>query len=130
MGEARCGAYTAFALPEPGAEKAETMKTPKNVTIRRTGDADGKSLVRLAGLDSKHVPPGNFLIAEVDGTGWAAVAIESGEVLADPFRHTADLVEMLQLRAARIRDVESPEPLRKHGVARLAAAFGITSSSA
>src|SRR4051794_19962163 len=101
MGEARCGAYAVSRSPNSGAEKRETMKTPENVTIRRTGDADGASLVRLASLDSKHVSPGTFLIAEVDGTGWAAVQIESGEVLADPFRHTADLVEMLQLRASR-----------------------------
>jgi hypothetical protein len=95
--------------------------TPENVTIRRAGAADGESLVRLAGLDSKHVPAGNFLIAEIDGVGWAAVALESGEVLADPFRPTADLVEMLQLRAARIREVESPAPMRKQGLARMAA---------
>jgi hypothetical protein len=95
--------------------------TPEDVTIRRTGAADGAALVRLAGLDSKHVPPGNFLIAEVDGEGWAAVALESGEVLADPFRPTADLVEMLRLRAGRIRDVDSPVLPRKRGLARMAA---------
>jgi hypothetical protein len=106
------------------------MKTPENVTIRRTGAADGKSLVRLAGLDSKHVPRGDFLIAEVDGQAWAAVALESGEVLADPFRHTADLVHMLQLRATRTHQVEAPAIVRKRGFARMAAAFGITSSSA
>ena len=105
------------------------MKTLENVTIRRAGEADGASLRRLAGLDSKRVPPGNLLLAEVDGKGWAAVAIESGEVIADPFQHTAHLVEMLQLRATRIRDVERPEPLGKRGFARLAAAFGVTSST-
>jgi hypothetical protein len=98
-----------------------TMKTPEDITIRRTGPADGKSLVRLAGLDSKHVPPGGFLIAEVGGVGWAAVALESGEVLADPFRPTADLVEILRLRVARIREVESPDPARKRGLAGMAA---------
>ncbi|HEY3193197.1 MAG TPA: hypothetical protein VGJ61_10455 [Solirubrobacterales bacterium] len=61
------------------------------------------------------------MIAEVDGEGWAAVALESGEVLADPFRPTADLVEMLRLRAGRIRDVESPVLPRKRGLARMAA---------
>jgi hypothetical protein len=94
---------------------------PESVTIRRAGAADYESLVRLAGVDSKNVPPGNFLIAVVDGKGWAAVALESGEVLADPFRPTAHLVEMLQLRAARIREVESPDLVRKRGLARVAA---------
>jgi hypothetical protein len=90
------------------------------ITIRRAGAADGESLVRLAGLDSKHVPPGTFLIAEIDGEQWAAVALESGEALADPFRHTADIVEMLQLRAARIRELESPDLVRKRGFAAAA----------
>jgi len=89
-----------------------------DITIRRSGAGDGKSLVRLAELDSKHVPPGDFLIAEVDGEVPAAVPLESGEVLADPFKRTANLVEMLRLRAARIREVERPDPVRR-GVARL-----------
>jgi len=46
-----------------------------DITIRRSGAGDGKSLVRLAELDSKHVPPGDFLIAEVDGEVPAAVAL-------------------------------------------------------
>jgi hypothetical protein len=100
---------------------AEATKTPEDITIRRTGAADGEALVRLAGLDSKHVPAGDFLLAEVDGVGWAAVAIDSGEALADPFQHTAHLVEMLQLRATRIREVESPDLARKRGLARMAA---------
>ena len=99
----------------------DATKTPEDITIRRTEAADAKALVRLAGLDSKHVPPGNFLIAEVEGVGWAAIAIESGEVLADPFRPTADLVQMLQLRAARIREVERPDLMRKRGLARMTA---------
>lgn len=98
------------------------MKTPENITIRRAGAADGESLVRLAGLDSKHVPPGDFLVAEVDGDECAAVALESGELLADPFRPTAHICEMLRLRAARIREVESPDPVRKQGLAGMAAA--------
>jgi hypothetical protein len=98
------------------------MKPTENITIRRAGAADGESLVRLAGLDSKHVPPGDCLIAEVGGEQCAAVALESGEVIADPFRPTAHIVEMLRLRAARIREVESPDLVRKRGLAGMAAA--------
>jgi hypothetical protein len=92
------------------------------ITIRRAGAADGESLVRLAGLDCKQVPPGDCLIAEVDGEQLAAVALETGEVLADPFHPTAHLVEMLRLRAARIREVDSPELVRKRGLAGMPAA--------
>jgi hypothetical protein len=95
-------------------------RTPEDITIRRSGAADGEALVRLAGLDSKHVPPGDFLIAEVDGEGWAAIALQGGEVLANPFQPTADLVDMLRLRAARIREVEGSDPVRKGGLASVA----------
>ena len=88
-------------------------EVPLDLTIRRAGADDEESLVRLAGLDSKHVPPGTFLIAEVDGEHRAAVAIESGEVLADPFHHTAHLADMLRRRAARLRAFERPDPVRK-----------------
>jgi hypothetical protein len=99
------------------------MKTPENITIRRAGAADGESLVRLAGLDTKRVPSGDCLIAEINGEQCAAaVELESGEVLADPFRPTAHLVEMLRLRAARIREVESPDAVRKRGLAGMPAA--------
>jgi hypothetical protein len=100
------------------------MKSPENITIRRAGAADDASLVQLAELDSKHVPPGDLLIAEVDGVGWAAIALGSGEVIADPFRPTAHLVEMLRLRAARIREVDSPDVLRRGGLAGLTARAG------
>ena len=97
------------------------MKTPDSVTIRRAGAADGESLVRLAGLDSKRLPTGNFLIAEVDGEEWAAVELESGDVLADPFRPTANVAALLRMRAARIRELESPAQVPKQGLAGMAA---------
>jgi hypothetical protein len=88
---------------------------PENITIRRAVAGDGASLVRLAQLDSKRPPSGSFLMAEVDGQPWAAIELESGEVLADPFHPTADLAEMLWLRAARIRAVEQPGLAPKRG---------------
>jgi hypothetical protein len=87
-----------------------TTATPEHITIRRAQSADGESLLRLAQLDSRRLPPpGTFLIAEVDGEPRAAVTLESDEVIADPFRPSADLVEMLRLRAARIREAEIRE---------------------
>jgi hypothetical protein len=37
---------------------------------------------------------------------WAAVAVESGAAIADPFRPSADLVELLRFRAERMRGGE------------------------
>jgi hypothetical protein len=78
------------------------------VTIRRAGSSDGRALDRLAGRDSQRLPSDDFLIAEVGGEPWAALGIHSGVVVADPFRPSADLVELLRLRAERLRGVGGP----------------------
>jgi hypothetical protein len=101
-----------------------SIAMPDCITIRRAAADDGESLIRLAGLDSRRVPLGNFLIAEVEGEAWAAVAIESGEVIADPFHHTADICQLLRLRAARIREAANPASIRKQGFAGMVAATG------
>jgi hypothetical protein len=108
-------------IKRDGHAVPDAKRRPESLTIRKAGTVDEESLIRLAGLDSKHVPPGTFLIAEVDGEDRAAVAIESGEVLADPFHHTADIAEMLQVRASRLREIEHPVPARKRGLADVAA---------
>jgi hypothetical protein len=105
----------------PSRDVERRVRSPENVTIRRAVADDGLSLVRLAGLDSKRLPTGSFLMAEVNGEPWAAVELESGEVLADPFHPTADLAEMLRLRAARIRAVEQPGLAPKRGFRRITA---------
>ena len=47
-----------------------------------------------------------------DGEIRAAVAVESGRAIADPFRPTADLVALLRARAAQIRRRRRRRPLR------------------
>jgi hypothetical protein len=73
------------------------------VTVRRATDGDAAALVRLAALDSANVLPGPVLVAEVDGTPMAAISLADGRVVADPFERTADLVELLRVRAAQSR---------------------------
>lgn len=81
--------------------------TDLSLTIRRAGVADSGALVRLAALDSAKPPAGDSLVAEVGGELWAAVEIESGAAVADPFRPSADLVELLRFRVSRMRSEES-----------------------
>jgi len=73
------------------------------ITIRHAAADDMKSLERLAALDSRRVPSGELFVAEVDGRLLAATSIDTGAVIADPFEHTAAIVELLhvQARAAR-----------------------------
>jgi len=73
------------------------------ITIRFAYPDDTAALRRLATLDSKAVPGGPLLVAEVTGELWAAVSItDEGPPIADPFRYTAELVTLLQERAHRL----------------------------
>jgi hypothetical protein len=69
------------------------------LTIRRASDADGVALNRLAALDSSRPPSGDVLIAEVGAELWAAIDVQSGEAIADPFRPSGELVDLLRVRA-------------------------------
>jgi hypothetical protein len=89
-----------------------------SVIIRAAGPVDGAALRRIAQRDSRAVPDGELLIAEVDGEAQAAIALASGEVIADPFRHTAELVRMLFLRRSQLRG-EVHGPRRRATVPRL-----------
>jgi hypothetical protein len=73
------------------------------ITIRHAAADDMKSLERLAALDSRRVPSGELFVAEVDGRLLAATSIDTGAVIADPFEHTAALVELLQIQARTAR---------------------------
>jgi hypothetical protein len=71
--------------------------TDQALTIRPADLADLAALDRLAELDSSYPPTGDVLVAEVGGELWAAVEVDSGAAIADPFRPTADLVELLRV---------------------------------
>jgi len=73
--------------------------TEKTLTIRPADLADLAGLDRLAALDSASPPTGDVLVAEVGGELWAALEIDSGATIADPFRPSGELVELLRLHA-------------------------------
>ncbi len=72
------------------------------IAIRSATAHDHDELVRLAALDTAAEPAGRVLLAEVDGEVQAAVEVATGRVVADPFRPTADVADLLRLRAARL----------------------------
>jgi hypothetical protein len=74
-----------------------------SVLIRAARGSDGPALRRLAELDSRPLPEGDLLIAESDDEVVAALSIETGDRVADPFRRTADVVDLLAFRARRMR---------------------------
>jgi hypothetical protein len=77
--------------------------TDTTLTIRRASDVDDVALNRLAALDSASPPTGNVLIAEMGEELWAAIEVDSGDAIADPFRPSGELVELLRFRAHAIR---------------------------
>jgi hypothetical protein len=82
----------------PGAE----LTGP--ILIRYSRDDDHAALERLAALDSRTLPKGPFLLAEVDGELVAAAPLDLDiEPLSDPFMPTANLRELLRLRARHVR---------------------------
>jgi hypothetical protein len=95
------------------------LTTAPSVLIRAARGSDGAALRNLAALDSSAVPAGRLLIAETDGDLVAALDQESGAHIADPFRPTADVVALLQLRSDR-KDVARRRGLAERLGLRLA----------
>jgi hypothetical protein len=92
------------------------------VTVRHATAADGAALTRLAALDSARPPAEPVLLAEVDGIPMAAVSLADGRVVADPFERTAELVELLRVRAAQARGSRAPAAARPRLAGRAEAA--------
>jgi hypothetical protein len=72
------------------------------ITVRRALASDTSALTRLAELDSATAPRGPALVAEADSRLLAALPLGSGRAIADPFEPTAEVVALLELRAAQL----------------------------
>jgi hypothetical protein len=70
------------------------------LTIRHASENDLPALADLAALDARRIPSGELFVAEVEGRLLAAVSIDTGAVVADPFRHTDSIVKLLRLQAS------------------------------
>ena len=62
-----------------------------------------EAIERLAQLDSARRPAGPVLVAAVGGEPMAALPLDGGPAIADPFQRTAALVSLLELRVAQMR---------------------------
>ena len=76
-----------------------------DLKVRTATVDDAPSLLRLARLDSQGRPPsGTILVAQDRGVIVAAMSVEDGATIADPFRSTAPIVAMLRVRADQLND--------------------------
>lgn len=73
------------------------------IDLRLCRVGDDAELARLAALEGVEVPAGRFVLAELNGRLVAALALVSGEFLADPFVATKDIRRLLELRASQLR---------------------------
>src|SRR4051812_49310095 len=80
------------------------MNTPRSFTIRPATAADEDPLRRLAALDSRPAIKGPALVAEMYGAVVAAISVDSGRTIADPFIYTSEL--SAALRETRTRSLQ------------------------
>jgi len=81
-------------------QRRESQDAP--LTIRHAVATDLSALERLAALDSRRLPSGELFVAEIAGRLRAAVSVDTGAVIADPFEHTAAIVDVLRLHASAV----------------------------
>jgi hypothetical protein len=86
------------------------------ILLRRSRPDDTTALRRLAELDSRSLPDGAFLLAEVGD-----VLVDAAPI-ADPFEPTDDVCHLLQLRARQMRTrtithrLDDPTGARQRGL--------------
>lgn len=80
------------------------------VTVRQAHALDAPELERLAALDSGAVPGLPALIAERDYRVIAALPLAAGRPVADPFEPSAELVDLLRLRAEQLNRETTTRP--------------------
>jgi hypothetical protein len=73
------------------------------ISLRLAGPSDRAELERLAILDERPLPPAPHLLARSDGELTAALSLATGEIVADPFRRTAEVQRLLEAHAAGAR---------------------------
>ena len=101
----RAGAVARLKAVTPRAAQPE-----RDILIREARPSDHLAIQALAVLDAAEQPLGRVLVAEVDGSIVAALPLGGASPFADPFRHTADLVALLEARAKQI----AHEPARRN----------------
>ena len=93
---AACSGVAARARRDPRTRWA-------SLTVRLATSADRPALERLAALDGAEPPAAPVLIGSMMAQPVAALSLADGNVVADPFAPTCELVELLRLRARQLR---------------------------
>jgi hypothetical protein len=95
---------------------ATTAEDLDRIAIRRSRPGDGHAIDDLAALDGREWCGGPALVAETDGSLLAVLPLAGAAPFADPFRPTAEVVELLEVRAEQLG---ADLPRHRGGLARL-----------
>src|SRR5207248_8077373 len=90
-----------LALPPEPVPK-DPMYPANAHMIRLATEEDARALYQLAQLDSQRPLGGNVLIGELDDKPAAAISLNDNRVAADPFQRTAQLTQLLRMRASSL----------------------------
>ena len=77
-------------------------EAPGRIEIRLAAERDEAALRRLAALDGSELRQGGWLLALADGALTAALRLDDGTVLADPFARTTAVRHLLQTWATQL----------------------------
>ena len=72
------------------------MTSPASLHLLHAGPVDAGTLTRLAALDETEPLTGDVFLAVADGEAVAAMSVDDGRVVADPFAHTGEAVALLR----------------------------------
>jgi hypothetical protein len=75
---------------------------PVRTAIQLRLSACRDELERLAALSERPLHDGDWLVAEIDGVPVAAVSVDDGTTVYDPFKPTSQIVSLLQLRRKQV----------------------------
>jgi hypothetical protein len=96
------GFHRSAARYRRAREASARPPQPVRTAIQLRLSACREELERLAALSERPLHDGDWIIADVDGVPVAAVSVEDGATLYDPFRPSMQAVSLLQLRRKQV----------------------------
>lgn len=91
--------------------------------IRRAGAHDRSAIQALAERDSAAAPSGGVLLAETGGRLLAALSLEDGAAVADPFALSGEALALLRARRRQLSPRRRPGRVRARAQERSSAAI-------
>jgi hypothetical protein len=83
---------------EASARPSRTVRTAIELRL----SACREELERLAALSERQLHEADWIVADVDGVAVAAVAVDDGTTVYDPFKPTSQAVSLLRLRRKQV----------------------------